>query len=267
MNRSDLITSVVALSRAAGDEIISIYQSGDLGVEYKADESPLTKADKVSHQVIVNGLEKLEPLAIISEEAAVAPWRVRQEWERYWLIDPLDGTKEFVKKSGEFTVNIALIDKGRPVLGVVYAPALGVLYCGAESLGAFKFVADSGAPLPIKVAQQPSATEGWKVMGSRSHQTPEFQTFVEALDKPNIMFWGSSLKLCLVAEGAADLYPRFGPTCEWDIAAGQAVLEAAGGRVIDLESKTDLRYNSKDSLLNPSFVACAEPSPVWLQSI
>lgn len=263
MEPSKTVDHVVALAMAAGEQILELYRADSLVIEYKDDESPLTAADKKSHQVIVDGLRALSDLPILSEEAADVPWAERRSWSRYWLVDPLDGTKEFIKKNGEFTVNIALIENGKPVFGVVYVPDSETLYYGLEKVGAYKMCGRRGDVAPIHVADVPVERQGWRIMGSRSHQTDEFTAFVEQFDQPEILFWGSSLKLCLVAEGAADLYPRLGLTSEWDTAAGQAVVEAAGGRVINWESRADLRYNAKESLLNPSFIACANPSPIW----
>lgn len=263
MELSKLIDPVVRLAVAAGEQILSVYRANDFVVEYKGDESPLTEADKKSHRLIVEGLGKLSNLPILSEEAADIPWVERQAWTRYWLVDPLDGTKEFIKKNGEFTVNIALIDNGEPVLGVVYAPDCDTLYYGIRGAGAYKAVSRTGEVKQITVAEPPDNNQCWRIVGSRSHQTEEFKAFTARFQQSDVVSLGSSLKLCLVAEGGADVYPRFGPTCEWDTAAGQAVVEAAGGRVIDLHSRTDLRYNRTESLLNPSFVVCARTSAVW----
>ncbi len=271
MSVSDLNTStpafdigaIIQLAKAAGDAIMAIYQR-DFSITDKADASPLTDADLASHHRIVAGLAKLTPaIAVLSEESAAEVLEQRISWQRYWLIDPLDGTKEFIKKNGEFTVNIALIDQGEPVLGVVYAPALKTLYWGGREIGAFK-QADNASAVSIRVAEPPTAATGWRVVGSRSHQSDSFKAFVAAFSNPEIVAMGSSLKLCLVAEGAADIYPRLGLTSEWDTAAAQAVVEAAGGQVLAYPDLTPLRYNTRpDTLLNPFFIVCAEPRQVW----
>ena len=234
---------------------MTIYAK-DFGIYEKDDKSPLTEADLAAHKIIVAGLEAISDLPILSEESADIDWSTRQSWSKYWLVDPLDGTKEFIKKNGEFTVNIALIDDGKPVLGVVYAPALNKSYLGAKSVGAF--VEDETGEKSIK----PSAyADGdiWQVVGSRSHQSPEISAFLEALNgETELVAMGSSLKLCLVAEGKAHLYPRLGPTSEWDTGAAQAVVEAAGGKVTVVvdgkDTQQPLRYNQKESVLNPYFL-------------
>lgn len=256
-----LANQVTQIARQAGDAIMAIYQK-DFKVYEKADESPLTEADLAAHNIIVESLKNISDLPILSEESAEIDWSVRRTWDDYWLVDPLDGTKEFVKKNGEFTVNIALISSGVPILGVVYAPVLEHTYVGVSGIGAFKIEGQNSRKINPVVH-----TEGevWKVVGSRSHQSPEIQNLLERLDgETELIAMGSSLKLCLVAEGAAHLYPRLGPTCEWDTGAAQAVVEAAGAKVTVI-SATDplaanaqpLRYNQKESVLNPYFlVSC-----------
>lgn len=266
MNLEKLTSSVVALARQAGEQVLRVYhERGQTRIEYKSDHSPVTEADKAADEVIRKGLRSFSELPILSEEAEVPPWAERRTWDDYWLVDPLDGTKEFINKSGEFTVNIALVSNGRPVLGIVFAPALDVLYHGARGYGAFKLTSGNEVASRIGVADLPGQSRPWTIMGSRSHQTRESREFIAYFREANVIHWGSSLKLCLVAEGAADLYPRLGPTCEWDTAAGQAVVEAAGGRVIDLNSRADLLYNTRQSLLNPYFVACAVESD-WIDA-
>jgi len=253
---------VIEIARQAGEKIMSIYAQ-DFSVYDKADSSPLTEADLASHHCIVDGLRELTPeIPVFSEESSKSDIEARMEWRRYWLIDPLDGTKEFIKKNGEFTVNIALIDNHRAVLGVVYVPAQGITYYGDVKQGAFKV--EDGVTQTIKVKPLPKASETWQVVGSRSHQSEEFREFIEVLPKAEIVSMGSSLKLCLVAEGKADLYPRLGPTSEWDTAAAQAVVEAAGGQVLEYPSFKPMRYNTRpDTLLNPWFMVCAEVSDAW----
>jgi 3'(2'), 5'-bisphosphate nucleotidase len=254
-----LVDKVVAISHQAGDKIMEIYQR-DFNIEQKSDLSPLTEADLAAHHCIVAGLKALSSLPILSEESANIPWSERSTWQQYWLVDPLDGTKEFIKKNGEFTVNIALIDQGKPVFGVVYAPVLEHTYVGVQGQGAYKLTKDGRHSIRPKAKQ---ANETWKIVGSRSHQSPEIQAFLDSLGgETELIAMGSSLKLCLVAEGAAHLYPRLGPTCEWDTGAAQAVVEAAGGKVTVVnelenarsEQAAALRYNQQESVLNPYFL-------------
>jgi 3'(2'), 5'-bisphosphate nucleotidase len=256
-----LIEAVNAAVRQAGQAIMAVYNSEDFGVEHKQDDSPLTRADRQSHESLVSALAQIDDTPILSEEGAEIPWSERQSWSRYWLIDPLDGTKEFIKRNGEFTVNVALIENGRAVLGAVYAPVLDVLYYASEAQ-AYK-QEGSSEPQQIFVSPIPKADETWRIVGSRSHQSEDFKGFVAKFAASDIVSMGSSLKLCLVAEGQADLYPRLGLTSEWDTAAAQAVVEAAGGQVINWESKETLLYNAKDSLLNPYFIVCAGPDSAW----
>ena len=265
MLNQELIQNIIDISHLAGDKIMDIYQK-DFAVYEKSDESPLTEADLAAHNCIVEGLSNVSDLPVLSEESADIAWQERSSWDTYWLVDPLDGTKEFIKKNGEFTVNIALIKDGVPVFGVVYAPVLKQTYVGVLGQGAYKITAG------IKTDIYPKAWmkgETWKIVGSRSHQSPEIQALLDSLEgETELVAMGSSLKLCLVAEGAAHLYPRLGPTCEWDTGAAQAVVEAAGGKVTIIEDATNalhaldadavpLRYNQKDSVLNPYFlVSC-----------
>ena len=265
MLNQELIQNIIDISHLAGDKIMDIYQK-DFAVYEKSDESPLTEADLAAHNCIVEGLSNVSDLPVLSEESADIAWQERSGWDTYWLVDPLDGTKEFIKKNGEFTVNIALIKDGVPVFGVVYAPVLKQTYVGVLGQGAYKITAG------IKTDIYPKAWmkgETWKIVGSRSHQSPEIQALLDSLEgETELVAMGSSLKLCLVAEGAAHLYPRLGPTCEWDTGAAQAVVEAAGGKVTIIEDATNalhaldadtapLRYNQKDSVLNPYFlVSC-----------
>jgi 3'(2'), 5'-bisphosphate nucleotidase len=259
MEALKLADQIVGLAQQAGEQIMQIYQQ-DFSVYEKEDKSPLTEADLAAHQHIVAGLKAISDLPILSEESASIDWQQRQQWHQYWLVDPLDGTKEFIKQNGEFTVNIALIDQGEPVMGVVYAPALQQSYLGIKGEGAWKI--DQGQRRAIK-SKPHQAGESWQVVGSRSHQSPEIRAFLDALPgETQLVAMGSSLKLCLVAEGKAHLYPRLDPTSEWDTAAAQAVVEAAGGSVSiisasDFTLQTDrppLRYNQKDSVLNPFFL-------------
>lgn len=247
-----LLNQVKQLACEAGELILSVYQR-EFKVAEKADSSPLTEADLLAHQHILAGLSKLTPaLPILSEEAADIPWQTRQNWSEYWLVDPLDGTKEFIKQNGEFTVNIALISAGVPVLGVVYAPALQQLYFAAQGMGAYR---SSQQAEPIQIAVKPRLPdEIWRVVGSRSHASQQTQDYLSQLGgEHQLVAMGSSLKICLVAEGTAHLYPRLGPTSEWDTAAAHAVVLEAGGSICQLDGQP-LRYNQKPSLKNPHFV-------------
>ncbi len=247
------------IARAAGRAILEVYHQ-DFSVDEKADESPLTAADLASHRIIVAGLRQLEAdTPILSEEGAETPFATRRQWRRYWLIDPLDGTREFVKRNGEFTVNIALIDEGRPVLGVVHIPVSGISYLGRLGQGAWK-IDEEDRVTRIQVRTQ--RREMVQVAGSRSHAGDSLRRFLERLGDHEIVSMGSSLKLCLVAEGIADIYPRLGPTSEWDTAAAQAVVEAAGGQVTDTELRP-LRYNTNESLLNPHFLVFGDQQEDW----
>jgi len=245
---------IVSLAQKAGREIMKIYKK-DFGVYEKSDNNPLTEADLVSHKVILKSLRELTPdLPVLSEESSQEEIKNRMDWQTYWIIDPLDGTKEFIKKNGEFTVNIALVHQNKTVFGVVDAPALQVTYWGGKRVGSYKI--DDGVERPVVVAKKKCKTNDINIVGSRSHQSEEFVKFVANYPGASIVSMGSSLKLCLVAEGLADLYPRLGPTSEWDTAAGQAVVEGAGGRVVSLKDNLPLKYNTNSStLLNTYFLA------------
>lgn len=248
---SGLLPGVIDLAREAGRAILEVYSQVEPTVEYKRDNSPLTQADLASHRIIVDGLARLVPeWPVLSEESREIPFEQRGQWSYFWLVDPLDGTKEFLRRNGEFTVNIALIKAGAPILGVVYAPAIDRLYYAARGTGAFKV--EGGSLSPIRTTASAAGTV--RVVMSRSHGSGE-----ENLDqftggaRCEFVSMGSSLKFCLVAEGTADVYPRTGPTMEWDTAAAQCVVEQAGGKVTDLKGNAMI-YN-KPVLLNPGFVA------------
>jgi 3'(2'), 5'-bisphosphate nucleotidase len=235
----------------AGAAIMRVYGGLNLAVQRKQDDSPLTLADLESQRVILEGLAEITPdIPVLSEESAQAPWSERRTWDELWVVDPLDGTREFVKRNGEFTVNIALVQQHEPVLGVVAAPALGLLYWGASGVGAFS-QHDAAARVAISVSAPQHPV---RVVGSRSHLSGATAGYLAKLGAHVMTGMGSSLKFCLIAEGKADLYPRFGPTSEWDTAAGQAVLEAAGGHVTRLDGHR-LRYNCRESLINGDFLA------------
>lgn len=266
----ELLKIAVEASIQAGKAILEVYLT-DFEVDYKIDESPLTKADQAAHHIISKYLEKTG-IPVLSEEGKHLPYSIRKKWDKLWIVDPLDGTKEFVKRNGEFTVNIALVEKNRPVMGIIFCPTLRILYFAGQSInGAFKTTLDdhwaiykpdseqimnTAQKLPIK-----NAGKSFTVVASRSHLNDETKSYVKKIEAQtgNIEFVsrGSSLKLCMVAEGLAELYPRFAPTSEWDTAAGQAIVEYAGGRVILPESGEPMRYNKSD-ILNPWFLVAGK---------
>ncbi len=260
MNLAQLIDPVVALATEAGQAILEVYAS-DFDVQAKDDQSPLTQADMASQHIIVQGLNSLTPdLPILSEESGLPDFEERRKWNPYWLVDPLDGTREFVSRNGEFTVNIALIEDHQPVLGVVHVPVRHTTYAGCQGLGADKRV-DGNAPQPIGVAM--TSASPVRVVGSRSHRGTSLDRFLQNLGDFEMHPTGSSLKFCLVAEGEADVYPRLGPTSEWDTAAAQAVVEQAGGVVLELDG-TPLSYNNKPDILNPHFLVAGPRDHDWL---
>lgn len=255
MNNID-INKIIAIAKEAGKEIMVIYAK-DFSVELKGDNSPLTQADKKANAIIVNALKELHPeIPIISEETKLLSYDERKGWNTYWLVDPLDGTKEFIKKNGEFTVNIALMSDGQPVLGVVYAPAQNKTWYGVKGEGSF-ILNEDGSKVSLKKGSNWRTLQKLKVVASRSHLDENTLKFVEDLKNEgkevDFVSSGSSLKFCLVAEGKADVYPRFAPTMEWDTAAGQAVVEITGGIVLNWNTKERLQYN-KENLLNPFFI-------------
>jgi 3'(2'), 5'-bisphosphate nucleotidase len=250
-----LADSLMPIAERAGAAIMRIYGSG-FTVQHKDDNSPLTTADLESQRVIMEGLKRITPeVPILSEESAAAPWTERQTWRELWVVDPLDGTREFVKRNGEFTVNIALIVEHEPLLGIVAAPAQEIIFWGIAGVGAFsRRHGGEARRIQTSVPQQPV-----RVVGSRSHPSPQTAAYLNRLGPHTMSGVGSSLKFCLLAEGKADLYPRFGATSEWDTAAGQAVLEAAGGHVTRMDGHR-MRYNCRDSVINGDFVAFSDPS-------
>ena len=254
----ELMGAVRAIAVRAAHAILEVYR-GDFSVEKKSDSSPLTAADMAAHRIIVDGLQALTPgWPVLSEESASVPWRVRSQWTRYWLVDPLDGTREFVKRNGEFTVNIALIDAHRPVLGVVQAPVTGEIAWAWADGGAW-FAHDAGEP---RRAQTRVRRTPLTVAGSRSHGDPRLGDMLERVGEHELLPLGSSLKFLRIAAGEADLYVRLGPTSEWDTAAAQCVLEQAGGAVLDLDGRV-LAYNTRESLLNPELIACGDTTHDW----
>jgi len=258
--RWQLSDAICRIAQEAGEQIMAIYRQ-EFDVDTKDDNSPLTQADRAAHTSIEKALEGLQPkLPVLSEEGDAIPYEQRRDWENFWLVDPLDGTKEFVNQNGEFTVNIALIQDQRPILGVVHAPALGTTYLGVKGKGAFRLTEEARQPIYARPFDGSSLT----VVASRSHRDNTTEALLARLPEHEITSVGSSLKFCRVAEGQADLYPRFGQTSEWDTAAAQCVVETAGGRVVDLD-RTPLTYNKGDSLLNPGFVVYGDPAHNWAQ--
>jgi len=254
-----LVPRLVTLAHQAGEAVMKFYSQDELTTTYKEFDSPLTCADIASHDLIVEQLQALTPsVPVLSEESQAVPYETRQRWRTFWLVDPLDGTKEFIKRNGEFTVNIALIEDGQPIFGIVHAPALNVTYFAARGLGAFKKTAQNQMR-QIEVAEcEPSRM---KVVVSRSHASDEVKRFLDKIDPLECLSIGSSLKICLVAEGEAHLYPRLGPTMEWDTAAAQCIVEMAGGAITDLAGQT-LRYNKPD-LHNPDFIVSGTSGFPW----
>lgn len=254
-----LLAAVTEIARAAGEAILAVYR-GEFAVERKADRSPLTAADIAAHRLISAELARLTPdWPILSEESASIPWATRRAWRRYWLVDPLDGTREFVKRNGEFCVNVALIDDGRAVLGVIHGPVLDET--AAAIVGAPPRIERAGHALALadRCAAQPPLP---RVAGSRSHRDPRMTAALAALGDHALLAQGSALKFIRLASGEADLYLRLGPTSEWDTAAGQCIVEAAGGEVVDLDGRA-LVYNARDSLLNGDFIASGDARINW----
>ncbi|MEJ6775784.1 MAG: 3'(2'),5'-bisphosphate nucleotidase CysQ [Crocinitomicaceae bacterium] len=261
MLKQDLLSIAIKASIEAGKAIMKIYELDDFGVEFKGDDSPLTKADLAADEIIQTYLIETG-IPILSEEGENIPYEERKDWKQLWIVDPIDGTKEFIKKNGEFTVNIALIENQKTVLGVVYAPALNELYFSSVANGSFKTsnaknldvanILTSGSPLPLK-----SNKNKYTIVASRSHMSPETEVYVSDMRKEHgevdLISRGSSLKIVMVAEGTADCYPRFAPTMEWDTAAGQAICEHAGIDLIDLKTKETMKYN-REQLLNNWFL-------------
>ena len=266
LDTADRLTQeALAIARHAGRRIVEVYSKEcECDVSYKSDQTPVTTADLAAHDVILEQLQQLQPLLpVLSEESDSIPFAERHEWPTYWLVDPLDGTREFLRRNGEFSVNIALISNNRPIAGVIVAPVLNIAYFATQSFGAFKQVGDS-APQPISVRSAPDPVT---VARSRSPVTgPRLQQFLDAIGEHDEISMGSALKSCLVAEGAADVYARLGPTGEWDTAAAQCIVEEAGGYIRDTSSQ-DLTYNMRESLINPSFLVFGDDQVDWAQHL
>lgn len=255
---SNSLDTVVQIALEAGRRILTVYQR-EFHIDAKGDGSPITEADEVAHALIVEQLTQLTPeIPILSEESASTEYADRANWSRFWLVDPLDGTKEFISRNGEFTVNIALIEQGQPVLGVVHVPEKGVTYFACRELGAYKRDGDAA---PVAIHAQRYDGRRPRVVASRSHADASLHDYLARIDEYDLVSMGSSLKFCLVAEGAADVYPRLGPTMEWDTGAAQCVVEVAGGRVVDPDG-SPLRYN-KPSLRNPWLITSGAGDHDW----
>ena len=252
---ADLRDGVIAIAREAAAAILSVYES-EFAIQHKDDRSPLTAADLAAHRCIVDGLGVLTPgIAVLSEESGALDIAERRQWRRFWLVDPLDGTREFIKRNGEFTVNIALVEDGVARFGVIQQPVTGGLWHGAPGEGAFRRNGDTDIGIRARVP----AAQPLRIAASRSHRDGRTQAVLDALPGSEVVGCGSSLKFCRIAEGVIDLYPRFGPTSEWDTAAGQAIVEAAGGALFDPRGRP-FRYNQRDTLLNGDFVAMGDPA-------
>ncbi len=260
MNLQNLLAPLAEISRNAGSAILQVYERADYEIVRKQDNSPLTAADMAAHHIIVAALQALTPdWPILSEESSSIPWSIRKHWSRYWLVDPLDGTSEFIRRNGEFTVNIALIEAGVPVLGVVHVPVSGLLYAGLHGEGAWK--EEQGQRISISSAKISPGQQQLRVVASRNNRGELLDAWLASAKKVfpelELVSMGSSMKICLVAEGKADIYPRMAPTFEWDIAAAHAILIAAGGTLMDANF-ADYRYNQKENLLNPFFYAVGD---------
>jgi 3'(2'), 5'-bisphosphate nucleotidase len=262
-NLHELADAAVIIARRAAAEILKIYHANaDIEVETKSDDSPLTAADRASHEIICAALTELTPtIPVWSEESAAIAFDERKSWSEFWLVDPLDGTKEFIKRNGEFTVNIALIRGHEPVLGVVQVPVQNRVYCGYSGGGAF--IADGDGPRQ-KISVKKPAAQPARVVGSRSHRGASLEAYLNQLGEHVMVPMGSSLKICLVAAGDADVYPRLGLTSEWDTAAAQAVVECAGGRLVNTDGER-LLYNTKAEVLNPFFIVYGDDAVDWVQ--
>lgn len=269
MSQQKLLDQVISLAHLAGQKILEVYhQNENWDVKSKSDDSPVTAADLAAHAILHPGLEiLLANVPVLSEESALPPYSVRKAWHRYWIIDPLDGTKEFIKRNGEFTVNIALIEDGIPILGVVHVPVLDITYTGLAGEGAYKIQAGKKQPIQTRsLEERLQRQEPIEVVASRSHGADAVDKFLNQithhLGPVELKNMGSSLKLCLVAEGKADIYPRLALTSEWDTAAAQAVVEAAGGKVLDIHLE-EMRYNRKEDILNPFFYVIGDVDYPW----
>ncbi len=271
MSDDQQLHAIKEIAIDAGREILAVYHSGQaIAVTTKQDDSPLTDADRRAHRLIVERLTTLTPdTPVLSEESDAIDYSQRSTWSRYWLVDPLDGTKEFLSRNGEFTVNIALIEAGKSTAAVVHVPVGGMTYLGGQGLGAWKQDATSpDSPITAISCSAMADGKAVRVVASRRHGGGQLDAFVQHLESSlgnvEVLSMGSSLKMCLLAEGKADIYPRLAPTCEWDTAAAHGILSAAGGEIVDLQFRP-LRYNTKADLLNPYFIGLADPLYPWQQ--
>ncbi|WP_299182103.1 3'(2'),5'-bisphosphate nucleotidase CysQ [uncultured Neptuniibacter sp.] len=259
MDQKQLIEALLPICQRASDAILEVYQRDDLSVETKQDSSPVTAADLAAHQIILQGLTDLTPDIPQLSEESVIPNSERLSWNRFWCIDPLDGTKEFIQRNGEFTINIALIENNRPILGIIFIPVSGTAYWGGIDTGAWKKLPEHP---PAQIRSRPLSEE-LVIASSRRHGQDKNARLLKPIQHQfrhiKNKGMGSSLKMCLIAEGVADFYPRLFPTSEWDTAAAQAIVEAAGGRLVDARSLAPLTYNQRQSLENPSFYVCGDP--------
>jgi len=257
LNNQEVILDILNIAIDAGKEILKIYKK-NFNVDLKADNSPITEADINSNNLIKKRLIEIEKNIPILTEESLVNWDTRKVWKKYWLIDPLDGTKEFVNRNGEFTVNISLIENNLPIFGVIYAPEKSLLYYGIKNNGSYKLITQDNINTLSefkKININNNTTSNIKIIGSRSHSNKDFQIWVEKnFSQYELISIGSSLKLCFLAEGTADIYPRLGPTSEWDIAAGHIILEEAGGKLKSFDN-TDILYNTKENIINPNFLA------------
>jgi len=259
-----MLEDVKKIANEAGKKILEIYNTDDFEVQIKSDDSPLTKADLAAHNIIVNFLEEKYPdIPCLSEESTGIEFDERREWKECFIIDPLDGTKEFIARNGEFTVNIAYQKNGKSLLGVIYVPVTDVMYSAAENVGAFKQEQDRNSQkIKVRSLNQKNGSNHFTVVASRRHGLDKVETLCQNFASYDLTSRGSSLKMCMVAEGAADLYPRLALTSEWDTAAAQAIVEQAGGKIVQLDF-SDMTYNQKECLLNPFFLVLGDPDFDW----
>ncbi len=263
-----LLKDVIKIAKQAGQSVLEIYNSEDFEVRHKGDDSPITKADLAAHEIIVNFLEKnYSSIPCLSEESHSITFDQRKHWKQCFIIDPLDGTKEFIAQNGDFTVNIALQENGRCKLGVIYVPVSGVTYFAAEGLGAFKQEQEKPAErICVRKLPRKNGHNHPTVVASRRHGVEKVTPLCKNFASYNLINRGSSLKMCMVAEGSADFYPRLAPTCEWDTAAAQAIVEQAGGRIVQLDF-SEMTYNQKEDILNPFFLVLGDPNFNWKEEI
>lgn len=260
----NMLAEIIDISKVAGDAIMQIYDSGDFSIETKEDDSPLTRADLAAHNIIVNSLQdKFSDIPCLSEESKGITFEERRQWNKLFIIDPLDGTKEFIARNGDFTVNIALVINGKSVLGVIYAPVLKTFYYAAQGLGAFKQeLGKEPIAINVRSLNEDNGNKHLTIVASRRHGLEQVEKLCQNFKSFDLTSRGSSLKMCLIAEGMADLYPRLALTSEWDTAAAQAIVEQAGGQLVQLDF-SEMKYNQKESLLNPFFLVLGDPEFDW----